>query len=228
MIIASAPEEESLEIAADLPAEPEPEGPRAVDGYRPPQEVVLSEVALLLPEEPALHEPGKEGEPVLDGGYTVPDEILLDETVELVMTPAEPRPPKVEDIPVEEPEVAEAVEPPKEEDASAADKTEKEIAATPEAEVSVAERLYRLEAPLVEQLEPGFHYIQLGVFGDERGASAAVSRLEPEYPVLVWFPEEDTRDLFKVMVGPLMPDESGTLLYLFKAGGYRDAFLRKM
>ena len=86
---------------------------------------------------------------------------------------------------------------------------------------------YRSAIPVVNRLQPGYHYIQVGVFGDQRGASAAIARLEPEYPVLVWSPQEGSRDLYKVMVGPLMPDESGTLLYLFKASGYADAFLRK-
>jgi hypothetical protein len=31
-----------------------------------------------------------------------------------------------------------------------------------------------------------------------------------------------------VMIGPLTADESGALLYTFRASGYRDAFVRKM
>jgi hypothetical protein len=32
--------------------------------------------------------------------------------------------------------------------------------------------------------------------------------------------------LFKVLIGPLNRDESGTLLYQFRARGFRDAFVQ--
>ena len=81
--------------------------------------------------------------------------------------------------------------------------------------------------PVVERLSPGSHYIQLGVFGNKGHAAEAVSLLDSNYPILIWYPHK-SGELYKLLVGPLMPDESGTLLYLFRASGYADAFLRKM
>ncbi|MBI9102128.1 MAG: hypothetical protein JEY99_06920 [Spirochaetales bacterium] len=87
----------------------------------------------------------------------------------------------------------------------------------------------QVPAPVVATLEEGFHYIQVGVYGDQVGASSAVNKLKgwSPVPVVVWTPETTDRR-FKVMVGPLTPDESGVMLYNLKGKGYRDAFLRKV
>ncbi len=70
-----------------------------------------------------------------------------------------------------------------------------------------------------------YYYLQLGVF-TTRGAAEKILRAYPTYPMLIVSGKADNADVFKVVVGPLKRDETGTVLYLFKARGYRDAFLR--
>lgn len=125
---------------------------------------------------------------------------------------------------MKEPVYNAAEEPQEEEPRSEAALSQGEDAGPPQSEIAVG---FDRSVPMVERLELGSHYIQLGVFGDKGHAVAAVSLVEPGYPALIWYPKK-SGELFKVLVGPLMPDESGTLLYLFKADGYGDAFLRKM
>jgi len=188
-------------------------------------EIVEPEIEKPEPEVVELAEADRDDEEEIE--ITELDEpevieaVITDGSVEVVLEEAEAKPPvndgdngKIErddETIVEEEVLVEIVEAVVEE--------------TPFEEVPA--NLYLIEAPVVEQLTPGYHYIQVGVYGDESGASAAVSRLEREYPVLVWYPEQ-TLDHFKVMIGPLLPDESGTLLYLFQNSGFGDAFIRKL
>ncbi len=76
-------------------------------------------------------------------------------------------------------------------------------------------------------LSPASYYVQLGVYGESRAALALADNLSPDYPVSVYAFTKDQKSLYKVMIGPLNSDESGTLLYLFMAQGYKDAFVRK-
>jgi hypothetical protein len=71
------------------------------------------------------------------------------------------------------------------------------------------------------------YYLQLGVYGESSAALALADNLSPDYPVSVYAFKSNDKSLYKVMIGPLNSDESGTLLYLFTAQGYRDAFVRK-
>jgi hypothetical protein len=70
-----------------------------------------------------------------------------------------------------------------------------------------------------------YYYLQLGVF-TTREAAEKILRAYPSYPMLIIAGKLDKADVFKVVVGPLKRDETGTALYLFKARGYRDAFLK--
>jgi hypothetical protein len=70
-----------------------------------------------------------------------------------------------------------------------------------------------------------YYYLQLGVF-TSREAADKIIRAYPSYPMLVINGRNNSADVFKVVVGPLKRDETGTAIYLFKAKGYRDAFLR--
>ena len=69
------------------------------------------------------------------------------------------------------------------------------------------------------------YYLQLGVFTSKE-AAGKILRAYPAYPMVIVSGKADNADVFKVVVGPLKRDETGTALYLFKARGYRDAFLR--
>ncbi|MBN2352136.1 MAG: hypothetical protein JXD23_06150 [Spirochaetales bacterium] len=70
-----------------------------------------------------------------------------------------------------------------------------------------------------------YYYLQLGVF-TTREAAEKILRAYPTYPMAIVSGKADNANVFKVVVGPLKRDETGTVLYLFKARGYRDAFLR--
>jgi len=48
------------------------------------------------------------------------------------------------------------------------------------------------------------------------------------YPVAVLAAESSRGAVYRVLIGPLNQDESGTLLYWFQAKGYPDAFLRSV
>lgn len=70
-----------------------------------------------------------------------------------------------------------------------------------------------------------FYYLQVGVFSS-RDTAEKILRANPTYPMMIVSGKNDTATVYKVVVGPLKRDETGTVLYLFKARGYRDAFLR--
>ncbi len=70
-----------------------------------------------------------------------------------------------------------------------------------------------------------FYYLQLGVFSS-RATAEKILRANPTYPMMIVNGKSDSSTVYKVVVGPLKRDETGTVLYLFKARGYRDAFLR--
>jgi hypothetical protein len=70
-----------------------------------------------------------------------------------------------------------------------------------------------------------FYYLQLGVFAS-RDTAEKILRANPTYPMMIQSGRSDNATVYKVVVGPLKRDETGTVLYLFKARGYRDAFLR--
>ena len=220
-----------------------PETPSVMDGYEfseeDPEAAALAETSLPPPEEPPMMGDPEEGElPATEDGYVPSKDPVYDtEEVELVLAPSEMRPPPesegIAETSAEEERSGEAAPPQGEGPESPITEEQPDMAngGIPEKPPSPGQSEIAVgvdrSVPMVERLELGSHYIQLGVFGDKGHAVAAVSLVEPDYPALIWYPST-SGELFKVLVGPLMPDESGTLLYLFKADGYGDAFLRKM
>lgn len=124
----------------------------------------------------------------------------------------------------EEPRVTEAPEPPAE---AVTEAPREEPEETPtEAAPSIArepETTPEKELPMAASLPGDGYYLQVGAFRDPAGAQAAVSRLEGDFPVRV-VPTDG--EIYRVFVGPLEEDERGAVLYLVRARGYRDAFLR--
>jgi hypothetical protein len=57
-------------------------------------------------------------------------------------------------------------------------------------------------------------------------AEKLASQLGGTYEVIVLAADSGGRLFYKVLVGPLNRDESGTLLYQFRARGFKDAFVR--
>lgn len=141
---------------------------------------------------------------------------------------AEERPPEKPEAEAEAPEEDEE-EPPAEE--PPADVSERPEEPDPEeVEPEEAEPQEAGELPVVEKLESGRFYLQVGAYAERNGAQAAVAQLGAEYPVEVL--TEDTREgedqmLYRVLVGPLSEDERGSVLYMVRAKGYRDAFIRR-
>ena len=68
------------------------------------------------------------------------------------------------------------------------------------------------------------YLLQLGAFASQSGAQNVALRVPRSFAPAVVGSEGDRR-IFKVLIGPLNRDESGTLLYRFRATGFPDAFL---
>ncbi|HTP57848.1 MAG TPA: SPOR domain-containing protein, partial [Spirochaetia bacterium] len=70
-------------------------------------------------------------------------------------------------------------------------------------------------------------YVQLGAYSTQEVAQGMAASLVQTYPVVVLAPAAGTRQIYKLLVGPLNKAESGTLLPLFRFRGFRDAFVRR-
>lgn len=76
-----------------------------------------------------------------------------------------------------------------------------------------------------KNLRNGSYYIQIATATTKESGMNIVNKYS-KYPIiLVPF---DTKEGYKVMVGPLTGDEYGAILAKFKAFGYKDAFVRKI
>ncbi|MCA1755771.1 MAG: SPOR domain-containing protein, partial [Spirochaeta sp.] len=124
----------------------------------------------------------------------------------LSLEPADPRPPEApapeEAAPAAEPEPAEP---------------------EPAPEMAVG------DAPFAESLSAGAYYLQIGAYSNVAGVQAALSGLEmsAEYPYTVVPGVSRDRRVYRVFVGPLEEDEKGRALFMVRARGYRDAFVRR-
>ncbi|MFP4301809.1 MAG: SPOR domain-containing protein [Spirochaetaceae bacterium] len=137
---------------------------------------------------------------------------------------AEPAPEERREGVAEEPRIAEAPEPSEEEAPPEPERrpTEEPEEEAPPAVVREPEASPE-ELPLSETLPRDGYYLQVGAFRDAEGARAAADRLGEEFPVKV---VPSAGEIYRVFVGPLEEDERGAVLYLVRARGYRDAFLR--
>ena len=82
------------------------------------------------------------------------------------------------------------------------------------------------QAPLINSLEQGKWYVQLGVYSRPDNVEDEISRIGPAYPVAIQNIGSDTSPMFRVLLGPLNQGESGAMLQRFKSIGYADAFVR--
>ncbi len=168
-----------------------------------------------------------------------PPEIELGERVAL--SPDEPRPP--EEAEVDRPEITDTAETPlgvREEEVEVvsvleprAEEAEKEPEVKPRVEEEVAVTRGREEPDVSAQpalagdLAKGrTFFVQLGAYRDEALARSLEATYSRNYPIEVAMTGSGTRGIFRVLVGPLSKDESGTVLYWFRARGFRDAFVR--
>ncbi|MBI9108318.1 MAG: SPOR domain-containing protein [Spirochaetales bacterium] len=145
-----------------------------------------------------------------------------DENLELTLEPAESRPPELveEDIVIVEAEPLAA-----EVDAHAGQALEAAASREPTRvfPVSVPDRVV-----MADKLEQKRHYLQLGAFRERNSALRAAGKLENGYPVTILTDGGGEAVSYKLLLGPLSEDESGALLYNFRAGGYSDAFIRRI
>ncbi len=195
---ASAAEEKSTGIkiaSVEIPEIKEEPAPEAAE--KPAEKTAESEN---VPEKTAAKEPP------------------VSENVEIVLKPAEPKPPK--------PEVASEIKPAPAAEAEAPVEVPKAISEAVErgAAEEVAEKRSYL---LTEKLEKNAYYLQLGAYNEEYSAKGLADTLTDRYPVTVLVRNGKDKVSYKVMVGPLNEDEGGTMLFNFKSEGYKDAFLRK-
>ncbi len=167
------------------------------------------DVAIAAPEIKEIHVPDAVEEKTEEKVVKKPAE-----NVEIVLKPAEPKPPEPEKI-------TEQVIP---------EKAPKEVpAAIAEAVERGAAEVVALNKPylVTGELDKNAYYLQLGAYKEEYAAKGFADTLVDRYPVTVLVGNDKDKVSYRVMVGPLNEDEGGTLLFNFKAEGYKDAFLRK-
>ena len=202
-----APEEEIAEVVVEEAAEEaviEPEGPQ-VSMPVPPEEQEDLDVALPGPEAVEPEKPSPEG-----SRLPVPEE-----ESPLTMEPEEP-PFAAEDIEVaaEEEAAVEEVEPLVEEE--------------PVAEIAMAESPPTPEKQMIlsEILPSSSYFVQLGAYSTRSLAEKLAGDFTQTYSVTILPASSGGRQFYKVLVGPLNVDESGTLLYQFRSRGFKDAFIQ--
>ncbi len=89
------------------------------------------------------------------------------------------------------------------------------------------EQWARANLPLISSLLDNKYYLQLGSYANPRSARQAMIDVAPAYPFVVVPEKSSSRHVYKVFVGPLQDDEKGMVLYMFRAKGFKDAFIRK-
>jgi rare lipoprotein A (peptidoglycan hydrolase) len=213
-IYALAPEPseaEEISAAEEPPAEEEEVAPEEEIA-----EVVVEEAeeeAAIEPEEPqvSMLVPPEEEEDLavaLPGPEAVEPEKPSPEGSRLPV-PEEERPLTVE--PEEPPFAAEEIE-----------VAEEEAAEEPVAEIAMAgEQLI-----LSEILPSSSYFVQLGAYSTRGLAEKLAGDLTQTYSVTILPASSGGRQFYKVLVGPLNVDESGTLLYQFRSRGFKDAFIQ--
>jgi len=83
------------------------------------------------------------------------------------------------------------------------------------------------EQTLLSQLLPSrTYFVQLGAYSTRVSAENLAGDLTKSYSVTILPADSGGRRFYKVLVGPLNVDESGTLLYQFRSLGFKDAFIR--
>ncbi len=119
-------------------------------------------------------------------------------------------------------------QPPKEEGAVAEQAAEAGEQLGEVEEPAIAETIPPTGAELAQagSLPARTYFVQLGAYSTRSLAEKLAGELNQTYSVTILPATSDGRRFFKVLVGPLNGDESGTLLYKFRARGFKDAFIQ--
>jgi hypothetical protein len=238
LLLASAEERVAPEAEerADVSALAEPS--LAEKGEEPGKEEIPAGPLLAESEGPR---PPAETESEKDAGAAVPApperqiaSVMVDEgesagpipeDAELVIESADARPPQVDtaELDAEEASKKAAIEtlPEAGKAAVAADTSSEPKSTVPQTTSAPVP----IDSYLVRDLDEHAYYLQIAVVKEADAAGRLAQSLASTYPVTI-HPKDDGAG-YRVMVGPLRKDESGALLLSFRAGGYRDAFLRK-
>jgi len=72
------------------------------------------------------------------------------------------------------------------------------------------------------------YFIQIGAYTDETLARSVEATYARNYPIDVYRSGMGPKGVYRVLVGPLNKDESGAVLYWFRAKGFKDAFIRSV
>ena len=149
-----------------------------------------------------------EHQPVLPG-EEIPVVSEIPEDAELVLVPAEERPPEGPPAVVEEvPDTSPSAEGPA------------------RTRVSASTSLIGGPVDVRSNLENRSYYLQVGAYNKLESARNNAVALAPGYPVMI-YTEKNGAAPYKLMIGPLNEDESDTLLYTLSSRGYPDAFVRR-
>jgi hypothetical protein len=133
----------------------------------------------------------------------------IPEDAELVLVPAEDRPPEgPPTVPSEEPGKAE------------------EPSRQPRPPRTTGTSIIGGPVSVLSNLERQSYYLQVGAYSKLDLAQNRAASLASRYPVMI-YSEAGGSAPYKLMIGPLNEDESDTLLYSFTARGYSDAFIRR-
>ena len=200
--------EEPPEVAAEVE---EPEAAIEVVEEQPPRVSIAGPEAEEEPLEVALPGPeATEPEKPSPEGTRLP---APEEQPPLAVAPEEPPTSEFEEAAAEQ-QVAEAAvteEQPIEEAAEAVEPVAEKQ--PPAAQVASAEALAEEQTLLSELLPSRTYFVQLGAYSTRTSAENLAGDLTKSYAVTILPADSGGRRFYKVLVGPLNVDESGTLLY---------------
>ena len=219
----TAPAAEPEVAEAEEPAE------QAAEAGEPPQEQAVEEPPPEVAEEqPEPLEEAGTGAEALPGAQEQPPRVSMPE-------------PEVEEQPLEValpgPEAEEAEEPSPEGTRLPAPAEESPLTMTPEeppTEVAAEQAPAAAALPEAQEQLPvsgqplpsKTYFVQLGAYSTRGLAERLAGDLTPSYSVTILPASSGGRYFYKVLVGPLNVDESGTLLYQFRSRGFKDAFIQ--
>ncbi len=239
---------ESAEMELELPDPLEPEAPKAEGSSRPSE----PELSFYEPAEPDLPVYIEEEETVEVAALDKVGRDSMPENLIITLEPTEPQPPPEPDqetaetladetttasvettvVVTTETEVATTeveettVETETTEIATTMVEEEPLLVEEATVETVVTETIAAARTPLAELLTPESYFVQLAAYSSRNLAEKLVRDLEKTYTVAILPASSRSRLVYKVLVGPLNQDESGTLLFNFRSRGFKDAFIR--
>ena len=221
------------EPAAEGLGEPIPpqSEPGTVELVLEPAEERPPEANIEIAEEAFIEEPADEPQQALPLEEAIPiDSSLIVEAIPSVTAPA-----LVQPAEPELPDTLDFVEPipalPAAKPAMAATVPQvvvpQTLAVIPEKAVNLDRTAAKFKAPIVEKLEKGKYYVQLGAFGKADSVNGVLASLGEVFPAAIQTGGTVEKPVYRVFVGPVNLGESGALLMRFKKSGYPDAFVKE-